>query len=292
MSNSKSSKWIQQAYFLGPVVVVYIFVICIPFFLGLYYSFTDWNGISTKVNLVGLKNYLIVFSDPNFGKAFLFTAKFTFTAVILCNVVGFFLAYLLTMPLKSRGWLRTTFFMPNVIGGVLLGFVWQFIFLQSFPAIGTLTDIGFFNMPWLGTEATAFWALIIVGIWQTSGYLMIIYIAGISSISSELIEAAKIDGAKGWQVLRHIILPLTMPAFTICIFVSTLWATKSFDLNFALTQGGPFGSTTPVAMDIYFEAFMNNRYEIGTAKAFVFFLIVATLSIIQVSITKKKEVEM
>ncbi|MCM3269076.1 carbohydrate ABC transporter permease [Paenibacillus elgii] len=288
-----TSQAVQQTVFIGPALLVYAIVMVLPFLLGLYYSFSDWNGVSSRIGWVGLQNYqTILTGDPDFGRSFWFTARFTVAVVLISNVLGFLIAYLLSKPLKTRNLLRTIFFMPNVLGGLLLGFIWQFIFTQSFASIGRITGLGFFNLSWLGTEATAFWALVIVSVWQGAGYLMVIYIAGLTNVPKDMLEAAAIDGATSLQALRHIVLPLIMPAVTVCLFLSISWAFKSFDLNFSLTQGGPYKSTESIAMNIYFEAFKNNRYGLGTAKAFVFFVVVTVITLVQVTITKKKEVEM
>ncbi|RKP51512.1 sugar ABC transporter permease [Cohnella endophytica] len=288
-----TSQTMQQSVFVGPALLVYAAIMVLPLLLGIYYSFSDWNGVSSHIDWVGLKNYKTIFTDdPGFGRSFWFTARFTVSVVIISNAIGFAIAYVLSKPLKTRNMLRTVFFMPNVLGGLLLGFIWQFIFTRSFSAIGQATDIGFFNLSWLGTEATAFWALVIVSVWQGAGYLMVIYIAGLTNVPSDMLEAASIDGATGMQTLRHIVLPLIMPAVTICLFLSISWAFKSFDLNFSLTQGGPYKSTESVAMNIYYEAFKSNRYGLGTAKAVIFFVVVTVITMIQLSMTKKKEVEM
>lgn len=286
------SQFMQQLVFIGPALFFFTLIMILPFILGMYYSFTDWNGVSGKVTWVGLDNFIRIFTnDPDFGKAFWFTTRFTIVAVVITNLIGFILAFLLTRPLKSRNFLRTVFFMPNVIGGLLLGFIWQFIFVRGFPAVGELTKIGFFNLQWLGTEATAFWGIIIVFAWQASGYLMVIYISALSNVPKDVIEAAHIDGANGWQTLRSVIVPLIMPAVTVCLFLAISWSFKMFDLNLSLTKGGPFRSTESVALNIYNEAFQNNRYGLGTAKAFLFFIVVAAVTLIQVRITKSKEVE-
>ncbi|MFB6367007.1 carbohydrate ABC transporter permease [Paenibacillus elgii] len=288
-----TSQAAQQTVFVGPALLVYAIIMVLPFLLGLYYSFSNWNGVSSQIDWVGLQNYrTIITDDPDFGRAFWFTARFTVAVVLISNGLGFLIAYLLSKPLKTRNLLRTIFFMPNVLGGLLLGFIWQFIFTQSFASIGRATGLGFFNLSWLGTEATAFWALVIVSVWQGAGYLMVIYIAGLTNVPKDMLEAAAIDGATSLQALRHIVLPLIMPAVTVCLFLSISWAFKSFDLNFSLTQGGPYKSTESIAMNIYFEAFKNNRYGLGTAKAFVFFVVVTVITLIQVTMTKKKEVEM
>ncbi|WP_163101963.1 carbohydrate ABC transporter permease [Peribacillus alkalitolerans] len=278
--------------FVGPALLFFLVIQIIPFFMGVYYSFTSWNGVSSVVEWVGLENYIKIFkNDPNFVNSFLFTTKFMFAAVIISNLLGFSLALLLNAALKSRNMLRTVFFIPNVIGGLLLGFIWQFIFVKGFASIGNITDLAVFKLPWLGDEATAFWGIVIVFAWQIAGYMMVIYIAALQGVDQNLIEAAKIDGASNWTLLTKIIIPLILPAFTICIFLTISMAFKIFDLNISLTNGGPFNSTQSVAINIYQEAFQNNRYGLGTAKSILFFLVVGIFTTVQVLITKKREVE-
>ncbi|MDB5054656.1 MAG: binding-protein-dependent transport system inner rane component [Bacilli bacterium] len=292
MNKKRISEWIQQLYFIGPAMIFFILIVVIPFVLGMYYSFTDWNGVSGKVAWVGLDNFKQIFTeDKAFWQSFLFTTRFTLVGVLCANVVGFGLAFLVTRPLKTRNFLRTIFFMPNVIGGLLLGFIWQFIFVKGFAAIGEATGSSFFNLPWLGTENTSFWGIVIVFTWQAAGYLMVIYIAALTNVPKDLMEAAHMDGASSGRILKSIIIPLIMPAITVCLFLAISWTFKMFDLNLSLTKGGPFRSTESVALNIYNEAFQNNRYGLGTAKALFFFVIVAVITIIQVRITKSKEVE-
>ena len=278
--------------FVGPAFLVFSIIVLIPFFLGMYYSFTNWNGVSGTVNWVGLDNFIQIFkNDLQVRNSFLFTIKFTLASVFLTNLLGFSLALLLTQMLKTKNILRTVFFIPNLISGLLLGFIWQFIFVKGFASIGELTGLSLFQLPWLGDAKTAFWGIVIVSVWQGSGYLMVIYIASILNIPHDVIEAARIDGASGWNLLRYIILPLIRPAITICLFLTIAWSFKIFDLNFSLTNGGPFKSTESLAINIYTEAFVNNRYGLGAAKAFLFFIIVATITTLQVLYTKKKEIE-
>ncbi|WP_409345317.1 carbohydrate ABC transporter permease [Paenibacillus sp. MBLB4367] len=289
---TQASKWLQQSVFVGPAVLFFAIVVVIPFLMSIYYSFTEWNGVSSQIKWVGLANFKqLLFHDPDFGKAFWFTIRFSVAEVALTNVTGFLLALLLTKALKSRNILRTVFFLPNVIGGLLLGFIWQFIFVKGFATLGQLTGIGFFELPWLGDAPTAFWGIVIVSVWQGAGYLMVIYIAALTNVPKELLEAARIDGASRLQMLRSITIPLIMPAVTVCMFLTISWAFKMFDLNLSLTKGGPFNSTESVALNIYQEAFRNNRYGLGTAKAVIFFIVVALITIIQVRYTKGKEVE-
>lgn len=291
-AKQKGTGWLPQLVFVGPAVFFFIIIVVIPFLMSIYYSFTEWNGVSTTIKWVGFDNFKqIIVGDQDFHKSFWFTIRFSVVMVILTNVVGFALALLLTQALKTRNVLRTVFFMPNVIGGLLLGFIWQFIFVKGFATIGEITNIGFFQLPWLGDAPTAFWGLIIVSVWQTAGYLMIIYIAGLANVPKDILEAAYLDGATRWQVLRSITVPLIMPSVTVCLFLAISWAFKMYDLNVSLTKGGPFNSTESVALNIYNEAFSNNRYGLGTAKSLIFFVVVAVITIIQVWVTKKREVE-
>lgn len=292
MNSKKSSQLLQQLVFVGPSALCFLIIVFVPFLLGLYYSFTDWNGVSKHAGWTGFRNYIhIITEDPDFLNSFWFTVKFTLLGVVLTNFLGFLLAYLLTRPLFIRNALRTVFFVPHVIGGLLLGFIWNFIFVKGFSSIGSASGLTFFKLPWLGTEATAFWAIVMVFVWQNAGYLMVIYISSLNNVPKNLIEAAQIDGASKGQVLRKITLPLVMPAVTVCLFLAISWSFKLFDLNLSLTMGGPFKSTESVALNIYNEAFNISRFGMGSAKAIVFFIIVALISIIQVRATKSKEVE-
>ncbi|GIO56340.1 MULTISPECIES: carbohydrate ABC transporter permease [Paenibacillus] len=292
MNSKKSSQLLQQLIFVGPSALCFLVIVVVPFLLGLYYSFTDWNGVSRHAGWVGFRNYIHIFTeDPAFLNSFWFTVKFTVLGVILTNVLGFILAYVLTRSLRTRNALRTVFFVPHVIGGLLLGFIWQFIFVKGFSSVGAATGLSFFKLPWLGTEATAFWAVVIVFVWQNAGYLMVIYISSLNNVPKSLIEAAQIDGASRGQVLRKITVPLVMPAVTVCLFLAISWSFKLFDLNLSLTKGGPFKSTESVALNIYNEAFNISRFGMGSAKAIIFFIVVALISILQVRATKRKEVE-
>jgi len=291
-TNKKLSNFLVYTAFVGPAIIFFLLVQIVPFLMGIYYSFTSWNGVSTTINWVGLQNYITILTkDTNFYNSFWFTTKFMFVAVIISNLIGFGLALLLTQALKTRNILRTVFFIPNVIGGLLLGFIWLFIFVRGFASLGNVTNIGLFKLPWLADASTAFWGIVIVFAWQVSGYMMIIYVAALQGVDSSVLEAARIDGANGWTMLTKIIMPLILPAFTICLFLTISMAFKIFDMNLSLTGGGPFNSTQSVAINIYQEAFQNNRYGLGTAKSIIFFLVVAVFTTVQVMITKNKEVQ-
>ncbi|WP_226035308.1 carbohydrate ABC transporter permease [Aquibacillus saliphilus] len=291
-TQKRMRKILSYAAFVGPALLFFIIIQIIPFFMGVYYSFTSWNGVSSAVEWVGFDNYKQIFTnDERYYDSFIFTTKFMFAAVVISNIIGFSFALILDAALKTKNVLRTVFFLPNVIGGLLLGFIWQFIFVRGFAAVGEITNIGFFQLPWLGDATTAFWGIVIVFAWQISGYMMVIYIAALQGIDTSLIEAAKIDGANLYQMLTKIIVPLILPAFTICFFLTISMAFKIFDLNLSLTGGGPFNSTQSVAINIYQEAFTLNNYGVGSTKAIIFFVIVAVFTTVQVMLTKKKEVE-
>ena len=287
----RKPKWSFWA-FIGPALFSFILVQIIPTLMGIYYSFTDWSGVGSNINFVGLKNYIKVFTnDSQFAHAFLFTVVFAVCAVISINVVGFGLALLVTQKFKGANLMRGVFFMPNLIGGILLGFTWQFIFVQVFTTLGKSFNIPFL-LGWLSNTETGFIGLLIVETWQLSGYMMIIYIAQLQSIPDSVLEAAALDGATGFTKLRTIVMPLMMPAFTIGLFLSISNTFKLFDQNVALTNGGPANSTQMISLNIYNTAFQENNFGLAQAKAMIFMIVVAAISLVQLNITKNKEVEL
>lgn len=292
MTRRKALNIREDIALIGPAVFFFFAIVLASFVMGIYFSFTDWNGISQSASWVGLRNYVEVFSgDDQAATSAGFTIKFTVVSVIISNLLAFALALALTLALKTAKVMRTIIFLPNVIGGIILGFVWRFIFVNSFGTIGDLTGVGFFELAWLGTPATGFWGSVMVFVWQRTGYLMVIYIAALLSIDQDLIEAAHIDGASGMQKLFRVLIPLSIPAVTVCVFLALSWTTKMFDVIFSLTNGGPFGTTETFAMNIYFEAFQYNNYGVGSAKAVLFFIVVGIVSTAQVLFTKRLEVE-
>ena len=292
MVKDRKREFADDVIFIGPAVIFFTVIVVTSFFLGIYYAFTEWNGVSQTAEWVGLRNFVEIFtSDPQAAASAWFTVRFTVTSVILSNVTGLALALVVTQPMRTANVYRAIFFMPNVIGGIILGFIWRFIFTSGMPAIARIAPFAFFELPWLGDPFTGFWATVIVFTWKTTGYLMVIYIAAIVSIDDHLIESARIDGARGDQMFVNIILPLITPAITICLFLMLSWATKIFDVIFSLTDGGPFSSTEAFALNIYFEAFQYNNYGFGAAKAILFFLVVGAVTLVQVGLTKRLEIE-
>lgn len=288
MKRSKLGFW----GFVLPSFVMFTVVVLIPALWGIGYSFTSWNGIGNDVAFVGVSNYIKIFTeDGDFRHAFLFTAVFSVLVVICVNLVGFLLALLVTSKAKGTTLMRGAFFMPNLIGGILLGFTWQFIFVQAFGAIYNATGLEFFKN-WLSDTKTSFFGLLILVVWQLAGYMMLIYIAQIQNIPDDILEAAEIDGANYRQRLFYVVLPLVAPAFTIGLFLSLTTCFKLYDQNLSLTNGGPYNSTEMLALNIYNTAFKYNNYGEAQAKAVIFLVVVSVIGLTQLNISKKKEVEM
>ena len=286
------TKSLMYWIFLAPVLAALLIVVVVPFVWGIYSSLTEWSGDMAQTPVFkGFDNYANLLSDPTFLSALWFTFKYAIVTVIIINIVGFSLALIVTSYIKSKNILRTIFFMPNLIGGLILGFIWQFIFTNIFNAVGSAMGVEMLQ-GWLATPATGFWGMVILHVWQMAGYIMIIYIAYLQSIPDELLEAADMDGANYMQKLKNVIAPLVAPAFTVSMFLTLSGSFKIYDQNLSLTGGGPGGSTKMIAMDIVDTAFAMNTMGMAQAKAVVFFIIVAILSLTQVYYNKKKEVEL
>lgn len=279
------------ALFVLPAMLIWFSVVIIPFLYGIGITFTDWNGLSMDINFIGLENYKKVFTDSVFLSSFLKTVTYVIFTVIASNLIGFLLALAVTSGLKGQGFFRTGFFTPNIIGGIILGYIWNFIFSYALTDVGKFLGIQSLSTSWLTNPKKALVALIIVSSWQMSGYLMVIYIAGLTSVPRELLEASAIDGASGVQVTRHVKVPLIRSSITVCIFLAITRSFMSFDLNLSLTAGGPYKSTELIAYKIYQTAFTSMKFGAGQAQAILLFFIVATVSLLQVYFTKKGEVE-
>lgn len=286
MKNRSLSFWL----FLTPTLLALLLVVFVPFLYGFIYSFTDWNGLKAN-EFIGIANYVELVKDKEFLNSIWFTIKFAVASIILVNILGLGLALLVTQRLKTSNLLRTIFFMPNLIGGLILGFIWQFIFVSAFSAVGNALGIEALQ-GWLSTTETGFWGLVILNVWQYAGYIMIIYIAYLQSVPEEFLEAAEIDGANSFQRFWHVKFPLIAPAFTISLFLTLSNAFKLYDQNLALTSGGPFNSTQMVAMEIYNTAFSEYDMAYAQAKAVIFFILVAAVALTQVYYNKKREVDL
>ncbi len=279
--------------FLFPLLFTFAVTVIIPLILGIFYSFTDWTGIQfTK--FVGLENYISMFKDPQFIWSILMTFVFVVVNMILVNLVAFLLALLCTSGLKGDGFFRAAYFLPNLIGGIVLGYIWQFIFNNVLINL-TKTSM-------LVQTRPAMLAIVIVYIWQYAGYIMLIYITGLTQVPKDVLEAAQIDGANATQTLFQVKIPMIASTFTICTFLTLTSAFKQFDVNLALTGGtgsvpnfmGKYLSqgTQMLALNIYNTAVSKNNYALGQAKAVLFFIILACVSLIQVRISNSKEVEL
>ena len=291
MGRKTGEKIKNLCIFALPGCFIFCAVVILPFLYGFYLTLTDWDGVKKVKNLVGVQNYIAVFHDTAFWSSMGLTLKYVLFSVLLVNVVAFLLAYALTNGLKGQKFFRAGFFTPNLIGGVVLGFIWQFVFSRVLVNFGKSAGWGLFKSSWLADPDKAFWSLVIVTVWQLSGYMMLIYIAGFTGLSSDVHEAASIDGATGFQKMKSIILPLMVPSFVICLFLTLFRAFMVYDVNLTLTGGEPYGSTKLVAMYVYDKAFTSRNYGLGQAEALLLFVIVACISGVQIYIGKKKEVE-
>lgn len=267
--------------FLLPTALVLLLIIVIPFLLSFYLSLTSWNGVSPRLEFVGLQNFKEILAKPGFFTSLSFTCRISVVVVILVNTIGVLLAALLTNGLKGSSFFRAGYYLPGTMGGIVVGFIWQFILIQGFPAIGQAFHIPFFSQQWLGTTTTAFWGIVMVYCWQSIGFVMIIMIAALTSVPKDYIEAAVVDGAGYWRIFLQIKLPSCLPYLSTCLFWTVSSAFKMFDLNMSLTRGGPFGSTTSLSQLIYQDAFTGNRYGFATAEALVLFIIVFGITTIQ-----------
>ncbi|HZG85448.1 sugar ABC transporter permease [Paenibacillus sp.] len=286
-----ASKLGHQLFFMGPTMFFFAVALLIPFAYGFYLTLTGITSPVSPVEFAGLKNYIAAFQDKQFWDSMWLTVKYVAATILFVNVIGFGLAYLVTSGIRSQNFFRTAFFTPNLIGGLMLGYIWQFIFVQSLPSVGETLGIELLRLGWLGDEALAFWALVIVTIWQSAGYMMIIFIAGLISVPKDIIEASYIDGANGWQRLVNMVMPMMVPSFVVTVFLTLKNAFMVYDLNFSLTEGGPYGSTKMVSMHVVNKAFIETNYGLGQAEAILLFLIVAVVTGLQVYFSKKMEVQ-
>ena len=281
MQNKMMKKYFPV--FVLPTLLAFTIGFIVPDILGVYLSFCKFTTV-TDAKFVGLQNYVKIFTeDGTFGHALWYTTAFTVVSVVLINVIGFAVALLLTKKIKGTNIFRTVFFMPNLIGGIILGYVWQLLLN------GLLLQI---NKTLTYSSVYGFWGLVILMCWQQIGYMMIIYIAGIQNIPGELIEAAQIDGANKGQLLKHVIIPMVMPSITICTFLTLTNSFKLFDQNLALTNGEPSNMSEMLALNIYNTFYGRTGWEgVGQAKAVIFFILVGAIAMIQNRLTRSKEVQ-
>ena len=268
--------------FVLPTLVAFGFAFIIPFAMGVYLSFCKFTTV-TNAKWIGVKNYVNIFSNKDFINSLGFTFKFSVIAILTINLFAFILALALTRKIKGTNLFRTVFFMPNLIGGIILGYIWQ----QMINAV-----LLKYETTLVANATYGFWGLVILMNWQLIGYMMIIYVAGLQNVPTDLLEAAEIDGATHWQVLTRVKIPMVMPSITICLFLTVSNSFKLFDQNLALTAGAPSKKTAMLALDIFNTFYGRTGFEgVGQAKAVIFFVLVAAIALSQLMITRSKEVE-
>ena len=297
---SHQKRKLTEGIFLAPTILAFLVVQIIPFIYGIYYSFTDWAGTGAATKMVGFENYVKIFQDKGFMHSFLITLEFTVLNVIAVNVVAFLISLLVTSEIRGRNVYRAGFFVPNLIGGIVLGSIWQFIFSSILPTVGQALNIAGISKSLITNPKTVMFTMVTVNTWQYAGYIMLIFVAAIQGIPKSVMEAAEVDGAPYWRRIRSIQIPLMANSFTISLFLTLTNSFKMYDVNVALTNGGPTGlwnktivnSSELLALNIYNTAFKYNKMAQGQAKAVIFFLVLVVFSVIQVSWNKSKEVEM
>ena len=292
LTRRSSEKWKLILIFFCPALLIWITAMLIPFFYGIFISFTKWDGISTTYTVIGWANFEKVFNTTKFWQSLSRTGIYTVGTVVLSNVTGLILGLLLTSALKGRNFFRTAIYVPNVVGGVAMGYIWQFLFAYGFTKIGQSLGIASLSTSMLSDPNNAMVALIIVSSWQLSAYLMIIYVAGFTNVPSELVEAARVDGANAWGVFRHVRMPMIRPSITICLFLAIVRSFMVFEINLSLTDGGPFNSTEMIALRIYNTAYVSLKFGNAQAQAVILFIIVAIISVLQAYFTQKREVQL
>ena len=275
-----------------PAILLVTLMLYIPFIISGYYALTEWNGISKEPVFIGFANFVTIFSgSPEFIRALVFTGKYALFFIIFSNVLALALATALTKSFRAVNLLRGMFFVPYIMSMTIVGFIWKFIFTQGFEHLYQFTGWGVWNLSWLGNGDLAFWSVVIVGVWQSLGFYIVLYIAGLQAVPGDVLEAASIDGANGRQRFFRVILPLLGPSITTCVFMSLTNSLKVFDIILALTKGGPGGATYSATLDIYREAFQNNHYGLGAAKSLLFFMIVLALTQLVLKLFESREVE-
>lgn len=291
--SKKSKANISLLLFTAPALLVYLIFKLWPAISGIAYSMTDWNGLNREYEFILFDNFAEIFQDTNFWQSMLFTLKYVLVMVVAANVIALLLAVAIESRKKAKGLFRTLFYMPNMISMIIGGFMWSFIFTKVLYYMADNWGLSFLDKSWIGDPQYAFVAIIIVSVWGSVGYLMIIYMAGLQGVPTELKESAGLDGANGWQVFWQITLPMIRPALTICLFWTLNSAFQVFDVIYSLTGGGPGRATQSVALNIYEEAFAGNiRYGYATAKSTVLFVIVLLITIVQLNAMKGKEHEL
>ncbi len=289
-TNTMSYKCKQFLMFAGVTTAVFFAVVIVPFLYGIYLTLTSWDGVSNQKPFVGLANYAATFSDGAYWQVMGRTFLYSVIAVVLVNVVAFILAFLVTSGVKGQNFFRAGFFTPNLIGGIVLGYIWKFVFNRAFVALGDTLSVGALSTSWLSTTGGAMLCLIIVSVWQYAGYMMLIYVAGFMSVSEDVLEAARIDGCTNSQSIVYVSVPLMASSFVQCLFLTVTRCFMVYDVNLSLTNGEPFNSSVMAAMHVYNQAFTYKNFGVGQAEALILFVVCAIVGVLQVYVGKKGEV--
>ncbi|MDK2809160.1 MAG: raffinose/stachyose/melibiose transport system permease protein [Clostridiales bacterium] len=291
-SKRKQKEILENMLYTIPSFVLVSLMLYIPFIMSGFYSLTEWNGIAKEPTFIGFDNFRTIFAEStDFKHALIFTGKYTIAFVILSNIIAIALALVLTKKFRFVNLVRGVFFIPYIMSMTIVGFIWKFIFTQGFAMLYELTGWSIWNYSWLGDPKLAFYSVAFVGVWQSLGFYIVLYIAGLQAVPKDVLEAAVVDGATGRQRFFKVTLPLLGPSITTCIFMSLTNALKVFDIILALTKGGPGGATYSVALQIYKEAFQNNHYGLGSAESIVYFLFVLLITQIVLKFFSSREVE-
>jgi raffinose/stachyose/melibiose transport system permease protein len=278
--------------FVLPIFLPFLIFFIIPAVSGIIYSFFNWNGISSKMTFIGFRNFINLPQDKTYITSIQFSFRFAILSVVLGNIISILLALWVNTNIKSSNFIRAAFFMPMVICAVVKGFLWRFIYNQGFTVLYRYIPLPFLNTKILASGGAAFYGILAASLWGGIGYNMIIYLAGLTSIDKTYYESADIDGASHLTKFFRITIPLLMPSITICLFTSTASSFGIYDINLALTNGGPGNSTLSMVLDIYNTGFLQNRLGYGSAKSVVLLIIIMSITFLQVSATRKREVEL
>lgn len=292
LTKKKLNKAVVFVGFTLPAFLAILLSVEIPFIMSIVYSFTKWNGLDKVPVFIGFANYIEALTDdPAMLKALWFTLQFTFFTVIITNILALALAVILDGDIKGKNILRAAFYVPNIISLIIIGYIWRFIYGNAFDSFFAATGLPIFMLSWLGDTHLVLFSVVIVSVWHSLGFYLVVYIAGLQTVPKDLIEAAMIDGANPVSRFFRITLPIIMPSITVAIFHSLSNGLKAFDVIFSLTNGGPGNATTTIALDIYRTAFVINRFGYGTAKSVILFLLILSLTFFQVRMFKQMEVE-
>lgn len=292
-SKRKRKEALETVLYTLPAILLVTVMMYIPFVMSAYYSLTKWNGIAKDAEFIGLENFVTIFSkSKDFINALVFTGKYTILFMVFSNVLALFLAVCLTKRFKMANLLRGVFFIPYIMSMTIVGFIWKFIFTQGFAKLADLTGWGVWDLSWLGSPSLAFYSVVLVGVWQSLGFYIVLYIAGLQALPNDVLEAAVVDGATSRQRFFRVTLPLLGPSITTCVFMSLTNGLKVFDIILALTKGGPGGATYSVTLQIYKEAFQNNNYGLGSAESIIYFLVVLVLTQLVLKLFSSREVDL